>query len=115
MARKPLKDLTKIEFIKLMLRRFSSRWPAFDVAKGKARVKRGVYRCRLCAGLFGRGEIQKDHIKPVVPVTGWDDWNGYLDRLFCPPEGIQILCKPCHKGKTAAEAAMRARYRKKDE
>jgi hypothetical protein len=51
-----------------------------------------------------------DHIIPVVPETGFptlpngkDDWNTYLERYFCGPEGLQVLCDPCHDIKTGKE------------
>lgn len=110
MARKPLE---KTGFVIAMLRRATYMWPAFTEALGRARVSRGVYRCAHCTDHFGRKEIHKDHIKPVVPLTGWDDWNGFINRLFCTADDLQILCKACHKKKTKAEGEVRKRYRKK--
>lgn len=44
-----------------------------------------------------------DHIEPVVPESGWDSWDGYIERLFCNEDGYQVICKSCHKKKTASE------------
>jgi 5-methylcytosine-specific restriction endonuclease McrA len=74
---------------------------------GTARVSRGEYKCRHCNKIHSRSEIQVDHVKPVVPVTGWDDWAGFIERLFCGAEDLQILCKPCHGIKSKAENAIR--------
>ncbi len=49
-----------------------------------------------------------DHINPVVPVLGWDSWEGYLDRMFAEESGWQRLCKDkCHKEKTLTENEQR--------
>lgn len=61
-----------------------------------------------------------DHIDPVVPITGFlktkgflgYDWDLVIRRLFCEIEGLQVLCKPCHKLKTADERSERAALKK---
>lgn len=77
--------------------------PTVDTVFDKARVHYGKYKCAKCEKAFDRQAVQVDHISPVVPVTGFDTWDGYISRLFCPSEGLQILCKPCHKKKSAIE------------
>lgn len=73
-----------------------------------ARVERNTYKCAACQKLFPNKEVRVDHILPVVdPATGFTTWDDYIDRMFCGPEGLQILCKPCHKIKTQAENASR--------
>lgn len=69
-----------------------------------------MYRCADCAELFGAKELAIDHIEPVVPVTGWDSWDEVINRMFCGPEGFQVLCKTgCHKKKSDAENEERKR------
>lgn len=89
------------------LRRASYKWPERTKALGSARVERGVYKCNICSELFKSKEIQLDHIEPIVPVTGFDNWDGYIARLFCPAEGFQVCCRPCHDSKTQKENATR--------
>ena len=92
------------------LRRISVRWPEVTKAKARARISRGVYECALCKEEFGVKHIQVDHRNPVVdPYTGFTGWDNFIKRLFVDAEDLQILCKPCHKTKTAKENASRAR------
>ena len=39
-----------------------------------------------------------DHILEVVDkVNGWQGWDVFIERLFCGPEDLLVLCKSCHK------------------
>lgn len=56
-----------------------------------------------------RAKLELDHIIPVVEVKkGFCDWNTYIERLYCAPEGYRGLCRFCHAEKTAKEASERA-------
>jgi hypothetical protein len=56
-----------------------------------------------------QAKLELDHIYPVVePKKGYADWNTYIERLYCSPEGYQGLCRDCHAEKSATEAAERA-------
>jgi hypothetical protein len=57
--------------------------------------------------VFARKEIQIDHISPVVPTSGWEGFDNFIARLFCASNGLQTLCKPCHKAKSKEENAAR--------
>lgn len=92
------------------LRRISYMWFHRKAAMSKARISRGKYKCAMCGGIFGPKEINVDHILPVVPVTGWDNWDGFINRLFCKEEGYQIICKPDHDKKTQNENEGRAEH-----
>lgn len=99
------------KFLIPILRRATYRWKARDEAYKKARVERGRYRCAHCADIFGPKEVDLDHVLPVVPLKeGFTDWNMYIERLFCPTEGFQVLCKLCHNLKTIEEDSLRAFY-----
>lgn len=84
-----------------------------------ARVGYGKYTCNNCKGVFGPKEVDADHISPVVPLTGFDSWDGVINRMFCREDGVQVdhilqvLCKPCHKDKSRAEMGVRAIHRGK--
>lgn len=57
--------------------------------------------------------VQVDHIVPIVaPDVGWVNLDSFAERLFCPTEGLQILCKPCHKLKTDSEKKIRTLVKK---
>jgi 5-methylcytosine-specific restriction endonuclease McrA len=92
-----------------VLRRASYRTPARGEVLRTARVAYGRYRCAKCTDVFGRKEVQVDHILPVVQTSGWDGFDGFISRLFCDPSGLQVLCKPCHKDKSQAENKTRKR------
>lgn len=98
--------MTKQEFrlwLKGQLRRISYRWKPRTEVKRKARVRRGVYKCKKCKGEFGNRQVVVDHLNPVVPVTGWTNWDDIIARMFCKVSGLQVLCRPCHKKKTDKE------------
>jgi len=98
-------------FVIATLRRASYRWKGRTEAFRAARVDRGKYKCASCAGIFGNKEVQLDHISPIVPVRGWDSWDGYIERLFCPGSGYQCVCKNCHSSKTLLEKELRKQFR----
>ena len=58
-------------------------------------------------------DVLMDHINPVIPLEGWDDFDGYIDRMFCDESGFQCLCKDCHDAKTREEKEIRMKFRKK--
>jgi 5-methylcytosine-specific restriction endonuclease McrA len=101
-------------FIIATLRRASYRWIPRNEALVAARVERGIYRCAICGQLKPKKEITLDHIIPIVPLTGWDGWENFIQRLFCNKEGFQVICKkPCHAEKTKAENKIRRENNKK--
>ena len=61
------------------------------------------YRCNGCKNLFDRPEIAVDHPEPVIPVEGFDSWDGVVRRLLAPSKMPQVLCKECHRLKTNKE------------
>lgn len=99
---------------------------------------RVMFKCACCGRLFfdyeylptKKGGIKKkpmlavDHRIPAVdPATGFTDWSNYINRLFCDPSNLQLLCnysglregKPsCHAAKTAAEKAIEAERRRNE-
>lgn len=92
------------------LRRLSARWYPRSDAKTTARIERGKYECAMCKKPTPTKEIQLDHKKPVVdPIAGFQGWDQHIERLFVEAEGFQVLCKSCHKVKTKAENAVRAK------
>jgi hypothetical protein len=78
----------------------------------KYRIRRGHYYCAACNKVKNTREVILDHIQPIVPVTGWDNWDNYIERLFCDECGYQLLCEECHREKTNSENAARKAYKK---
>jgi len=95
-----------------VLRRASYRNPQRTTVLREAKVGYNNYKCVACRNSgFGRRDISIDHVEPVVPTTGWAGWDSFISRLFCGVEGLQALCKECHKAKTARERKERAKWR----
>lgn len=71
------------------------------------------YKCNDCHNMYVRKEVEVDHIIPIVdPQVGFPmlpdktpDFNTWIKKWNCPLNGLQILCKPCHKNKTKRERA----------
>lgn len=107
-------------FIKSALRSASVRWPpryetlndAFVGVKINPKTGRKAkhYECVMCAGHFPQKDVQVNHKLPVVPTSGFTSWDEVISRLFCEKEGLEVLCKPCHKKVTADENKERKEY-----
>lgn len=108
-------------FIKSTLRKGTTRWPpkyeVLNAAKRGKMVNDSTgrlaehYDCASCHGLFPASMVVVDHINPVVPVSGFTNWDDVILRMFCGVEGLQVLCKECHKIKTKEENAQRNLYK----
>lgn len=108
-------------FIKSTLRKGTTRWPpkyeVLNAAKRGKQVNAATGRiaehflCAGCGELFPSKFVVVDHIQPVVPVTGFVNWDDVITRMFCDVEGLQVLCKECHKIKTKEENAQRKLYK----
>lgn len=113
-------EARKRQFICSALRK--ARWPVKFKSLNKAFVGKKVnpatkrmckaYRCAGCGGHFINAAVAVDHIEPVVSVTGFVDWNTYIERLFVEGDGFQVLCKECHKAKTDEENEKRKENKK---
>lgn len=101
-SKKNIDDERK-KFVIAALRRASLRWPARNAAKTAARIERGFYQCAHCKKAFGPKEIDLDHVKPIVRISGFTDWHDYIERLLPDESGFQVLCKMDHDIKTMIE------------
>lgn len=116
MAKK--RKYSKETFVKGALRRASLMYPSISECRRLARRGPNSYECALCRELFNSKEIDVDHINPVIDImTGFVDWNTYVDRLFVEVDKLACLCKTCHASKTSSEVQMRkyARAKRKAE
>jgi 5-methylcytosine-specific restriction endonuclease McrA len=105
-------------FIKSALRSASQRWPpkykvlsdSYRLTKINEKTGRMAkhYECNRCKELFPLKDVEVNHIIPIVPISGFDNWDGVIQRLFCEKEGMETLCKPCHKIITKEENESRA-------
>lgn len=102
-------------FVVNALRRASYRWRGRYTALANAKIGRNQYICRMCpkGTVHPKKNIQLDHIIPCVPVEGWDNFDGFIERLFCETEGYQLLCLDHHQEKTLIENGGRKEERTK--
>lgn len=100
-------DKAKKTFAINALRRASYRHYGRYTALKRFKLGRNEYFCNSCGWISGKKDFQLDHIISVIPVSGWDNFDGFIDRLFCEADGYQLLCKPCHQIKSAEENAQR--------
>lgn len=81
-------------------------------------LRRVHYKCTSCGEFFKKQEFVVDHIEPVIPLEGLPqqgdlpDFNIYAERLFCPKENLQGLCKTCHDAKSKEENKQRRKFKK---
>jgi hypothetical protein len=97
----------KRSFIVSALRRASCRWRPKNDVKKNARVGRNQYKCAMCSVIVGNKDAKVDHIAPCVPVTGWDDYDGFIQRLFVEVDGLRVLCVECHDKVTTEQKQVR--------
>lgn len=75
---------------------------AEDQAKYGNRIKY-TYHCELCNNYFPEKEMQVDHIVPCGACSDAESVGRFAIRLFVETSGLQRVCKPCHKAKTAED------------
>ena len=81
-------------------------YPSRGEAKKRAGERNGrsvQYRCANCDDLFASNQVDVDHIIPAGSLNCYADLPGFVERLMCEPDGLQVLCKPCHRVKTARQ------------
>lgn len=98
-------------WIRSGLRQKSRWWKPVAEAKKRARIPykgpnkrlKWVYVCANCKNQFKGNEVNVDHIIPAGTLKCYDDLPGFVERLFCEADGLQVLCNPCHNKKTKRE------------
>lgn len=71
--------------------------------KGKNKRQKWEYQCAECKNHFKADEINVDHKVPAGTLTCYADLPGFVERLFCEVDGLQVMCSPCHDIKTKKE------------
>lgn len=98
-------------FIRSGLRQKSRWWKPITECKLKAkRAYKGPnkrqkfeYQCNLCKNWFPEKQINVDHIIPAGSLNCAEDLPGFVERLFCEQDNLQVLCENCHNIKTQNE------------
>ena len=99
-------------FIRSALRQKSRWWKPISECKLKAKRKykgpnkrqRFEYQCKKCKQWFAEKNINVDHIKPAGSLNCAEDLPGFINRLFCEIDNLQVLCEPCHNVKTKQDS-----------
>ena len=98
-------------FIRSALRQKSRWWKPIAQAKAKAKRKykgpnkrqKFEYQCNICKEWHPDKEINVDHKIPAGTLRCANDLPGFVERLFCEVDNLQVLCSNCHNKKTQDE------------
>ena len=85
---------------------------ALEVARRTARSARAKweYKCAHCRKWWLRREVEVDHIEPCGSMRDYAEIPWWIENYLCEEvEGFQVLCKSCHRKKTARERERRKR------
>ena len=58
------------------------------------------YECAKCKSLVSAKECAVDHRIDCGTLKSWEDVQGFMERLFCSKDGLDVLCHECHDIKT---------------
>ena len=98
-------------FIRSALRQKSRWWKPITECKMKARRaykgpskrQKFEYQCNTCKSWFPEKQINVDHIVGAGSLNCKEDLPGFVERLFCELDNLQVLCTTCHDEKTKLE------------
>lgn len=68
--------------------------------KGSNKRQKWEYQCNECKKWWDAKKTNVDHMIPVGTFTCAEDLPGFVERLFCEVEHLQLLCTVCHDRKT---------------
>lgn len=87
--------------------------PRYKKDGGLMKVPNVYFTCNYCGRQRKQGEVQVDHIKPVIrtnEVLADFTLDEYASRVFSGH--VQILCRDCHDIKSKSENKCRRAYKK---
>jgi 5-methylcytosine-specific restriction endonuclease McrA len=68
--------------------------------KGPNKRQKFEYQCNSCKKWFADKNINVDHIQPAGSLNCANDLPGFVERLFCEVDNLQVLCIQCHDTKS---------------
>jgi 5-methylcytosine-specific restriction endonuclease McrA len=71
--------------------------------KGPNKRQKFEYQCNVCKKWFAEKNINVDHVLPAGSLNCANDLPGFVERLFCETDNLQVLCSVCHNIKTQNE------------
>ena len=97
--------------IRATLRQKSRWWKPISIVKREARRaykgsnkrQKWEYQCAKCKKWWPDKKVSVDHIIPVGTLKCSADLPGFVEKLFCEKEHLQVLCDDCHTEKTNNE------------
>lgn len=92
-------------FIRSGLRRKFMMWPAQYVVRkaacrpyvGDNKRQQWEFQCQKCKKWVMGKETNVHHKIPCGTLTCYADLPGFVERLFCEPQDLELICKTCHK------------------
>lgn len=76
--------------------------------KGPNKRQKFEYQCAQCLKWYADKLINVDHICPAGSLNCAQDLPGFVERLFCEIDNLQVLCEACHNVKTKSEKSKHA-------
>lgn len=95
-------------FIRSTLRQKSRWWKPIlqskELAKrqyqGPNKKQKYEYQCNCCKQWYPAKDVNVDHIIPAGNLQSGKDLEGFVERLFCEVDNLQVLCISCHDMKS---------------
>ncbi|MEI6186914.1 MAG: hypothetical protein WCP46_00230 [Alphaproteobacteria bacterium] len=109
-------------FIRSSLRRRTIVWKPIQSCKNKAKRvyvgpnkrQRVEFQCNICKNYFPDKQVSVDHIIPAGSLNSFADLPGFVERLFCEENGLQVLCDNCHDNKSKIDKNETGKRRAKE-
>lgn len=82
--------------------------PKYNKDGSRAKKDAVQYSCQTCGEWVSSTKVQVDHFTPVIsPTLGFENWETFIERLFCGKDNLRRICRDCHQIKTNAERQAR--------
>ena len=72
--------------------------------RGTNKMQKWEVACAICQKWFKISEVEVDHLIDAGSILSVDDIGQFVNRLYCEPEHLRVVCKPCHKCHTLSQS-----------